>query len=370
MVSLALLADLQSLLLGRAAGPLSDLSDHRGVVLLRGLRWPPQAVVALTVLIADGLPPDELVLVPEGTTPEMVRRALDHALNGVPVDPLPYEPPIAALIDQFEHIDDSLLRLAQLVGPDAAAAEPNLLARLRRQSFGGWNLTPRQRRLLGLRTPLRVNGTSQGRGIGDTRAGLARSGQLPALLPTQLALPRPVLLAKKARDELLYRTRQGELPVRAQPIVLILDDTPAAHGAVGVTLRLIANLLTVTTIREHRRCALVLLGSGRSRILGGFRDLVELWSAGSVERPDLAAALRAADAVAAQISDSLTGLPRLVILTHPYLRCSVRPGQHVVRVHYPGLPVEDRSPRTHVLAPDADPEQLHETISAILADNS
>jgi len=102
-------------------------------------------------------------------------------------------------------------------------------------------------------------------------------------------------------------------------------------------------------------------------LLGEMADLVHLWGAGSVERPDLRAALRAANAVAGQLSDPISGLPRLVLLTHPYLPCPSQNGLHIVRVHYPGSPVEDVTPRTHVLSPGAPAERLHEVIGLILA---
>ncbi len=370
MVCLPLLANLLSLLLGRDAGPLAEFDGHPGVAMLRSLRWPPDAVVGLAVLVASGLPADEGRLPPAGAIREDLRAAVEQALDGVPVAPDTYQPPVAALLGELDRIDDSVLILATLLGPDAVAAEPDLLVRVRSQSFGGWSLAPRQRRLLGLRSMLRSEGSSQGHGVGDTRAGIARNGQLPSLLPSQLALPRMVLAVKKSRDELLFRTRQGDLPMVAEPVVLLLDDTPAAFGAIGVTLRFIANLLAGIAIRRHRRCALVPLSSPAVRFLDEMADLVHLWSGGNVERPDLAAALTAAVAAAAQLSDSLDGLPRLVLLTHPYLACPSRPGLHIVRIHYPGIPVEDPAPRTHVLAPGVGPEQLHEVIGDILSDRS
>ncbi len=370
MVSLALLADLVSLLLGRDAGPLAPLDGHPGLAILRGLRWPPEAVIGLAVLVASGLSGKDAQPPPADAVQDDLRAAVELALGGLPVATRPYEPPISELLAELDRIDDSVEILAILLGPDAVAMEPDLLARLRAHSFGGWSLTPRQRRLLGLRSALRSDGTSQGQGLGDTRAGIARNGELPSLLPTQLALPRLVLTAKMSRDELLYRTRQGELPTDAQPVVLILDDTPAAHGAIGVTLRLTANLLASIAIRQHRRCALVLLSSGRARFLDGMADLVHVWTAGSVERPSLPRALAAADEAAGQLSDPLTGLPRLVLLTHPFLACSPRSGLHIVRVRYPGVAAEDQTPRTHLLGADADPEELHAVIGAIVTDRS
>ncbi|MDG6101427.1 WD40 repeat domain-containing protein [Dactylosporangium aurantiacum] len=366
-VPLGLLGDLFALVLGRDAGPLAEFDGHPGIVLLRSLRWPPEAAVGLAVLVAAGLPAAPDLAPPADPTLEELRGAVEHALAGVALPAGSYQVPAAEILAELDTIDDSVLVLATLLGPAAVAAAPDLIARVRSQSFGGWSLAPPQRRLLGLRATVSTVGGSQGHGVGDTRGGIARHGELPSLLPSQLALPRAVLTAKKGRDELLFRTRQGDLPVEAQPVVLLLDDTPAAFGAVGVTLRVVANLLAGVAVRQHRRCALVQLSSSRVTFLTEMADLVHLWAGGAVERPDLPAALAAANGVAAQLSDPVNGLPRLLLLTHPYLPCASRPGLHVVRVHYPGIPVEDPSPRTHVIAPGADADTLHALIGDILA---
>lgn len=369
-VSLALLADLMSLLLGQEAGPLTEFSGHPGITSLRGLRWPPGAVAGLAVLVAAGMPADEDRRPPDDAAADELSAAVERALDGRPAPPGDYRPAIDALRAELDRVDDSVVVLATLIGPEAVTAAPDLLARVRGRSFGGWSLTPRQRRLLGLRSLPRSSGSSQGLGVGDTRAGIARGGELPSLLPSQLALPRTVLAAKKSRDELLFRTRLGEFSPEGQPVVVILDDTPAACGAVGLTLRLAANLLTSVATRRHRRCALVSLGSSQVRFLTGMADLVHVWTGTTVERADLPAALKAARAAAAQLSDPIDGLPRLVLLTHAYLPCPPRPGLHVVRVRYPGVPAEDSAPRTHMLAPTADPEELQRAIGEILSDRS
>lgn len=365
MAGLPLLSDVYSLVLGREPGRLAELDGHRGVAMLRDLRWPPGAVVGLAVLVAAGLPAEQDLLPPDGATPDDLRVALEQALHAGP-PPVNYRPPMRALRRELDLIDDALLLLAGLLGPDAVEAAPELLARVRRESFTGWRIGAQQRRLLGLRSMVRQGGGSQGHGVGDTRAGVARHGNLVSLLPSQLALPPAMLAVKRVRDELLFRTRQGELPVDARPVVLVLDDTAATFGAVGVTLRIVATMLAGGSVRQHHRSALVLLGSARPIMLGEMADLVQIWGAGSVERPDVSAAMAAASLACARLSDPLTGLPRVVLLTHPHLPCPPRPDLHVVRVHYPGLPVMDAGPRTHVLSPDAGADQLHEVVGHIL----
>jgi WD40 repeat protein len=368
MINLPLLADLLHLLLGRDAGQLRELDGHPGVAMLRSLSWPLGAVTGLVVLVAAGLPAAADLAPPDGAVSGEMTAAVEQALSGPRVPLEAAAPPIPELLRELDRVDDSVLMLAMLLGPDAVESEPGILVRLRGQSFTGWTLAPRQRKLLGLRAMLRSGGSAQGQGTGDTRAGIARNGQLPWLLPSELALPRAVLAAKSARGELLFRTRQGSLPVVAQSVVLLLDDTPAAFGAVGVTLRVLANLLASLAIQRHRRCALITLGSPVARFIEDMSDLVHVWADGTVDRPDIATALSVAATVSAQLSDPLDGLPRLVLLTHPYQACPVSPALRVVRVHYPGLPVEDTAPRTHVLAPDAPPDQLFAVVTEILDD--
>ena len=366
MAGLPVLADLLSLMLGHDVGPLAQFNGHPGVAMLRSLRWPPPAAIGLAVLIASGLPAEGAQMAPDGVPREELRAAVEQALERVTLAREAYQPPVAALRHELNRVDDSVLVLAGLLGPDAIAAEPYLLARVRSQSFGDWSLAPWQRRLLGLRALLDSSGNSQGHGLGDTRAGIARNGELPSLLPSQLALPRPVLAVKKSRDELLFRTRQGSLPLKAQPVVLLLDDTAAAFGAIGVTIRFVANLLAGIAVREHRRCALVPLGSPTVRFLNEMADLVHVWAGGNVSEPDLTAALAAATAAAAQLSDPLDGLPRLVLLTHPYMVSPARADLFSVRVQYPGLSAETSAPRTYALSAGASPEEINQVIGEVL----
>lgn len=364
-VPMSLLADLLTLLLSRAPDSLGELEGHRAVVALRSLRWPMPAALGLAVLIAADLPPDPEYGPPPEATTEQLQRALLHTLNGVPVPPSDNPPPMTALVEALGRIDDSVLTLVALLGPEAVAAEPELPARLRGLGTGLWPLPERQRKLLGVRATVWHEGTVQGRGLGDTRAGVSRQGELSALLPSQLALPPRMLAARHVRDELLFRTRQGTLPAATESMIVVLDDTPPAHGAVGATLRIVAHLLCAHLIARHRRCALILLGGPASmRILSTTTDLVRIWGDAAFTPPATDEAFRLVTVAAAQLGDAVTGTPRTVVLTHPHLVCGR--DVDVVRVHYPGHPITYRSPRTFSLPPGAGPEEVFDVIGGIL----
>jgi hypothetical protein len=366
---MAVLADLVSLLQGRSPDRLSAVVDHRRVAMLRALRWPPPAVLGLALLVAADLPPDERYRPPEQVGVEAVTAELVRALSGRPVPAVTDEAPIVDLTGALDRIDDETLAVARMLGPETVAARPELLVRIRRLHLGNWQLTPRQRRVLGVRAVLNAGTVMQGRGRGGSRAGISRHGELSALLHSQLVLDDDLLVAKQARDDLLYRTREGSLPPAAQPVVFVLDDTPPVHGLVGSTLRVVAQLLATHLIGKHRRCALIRMGPpARVRFLATPVDLVELWSPGSPDPPATDAAQRLVGSATAQLVDPLGGRVRVVVLTHPYLPWPDREGQHVIRVHYPGRPVEASAPRTHILPPDGDFQQIQNVIAAVLAD--
>lgn len=72
-----------------------------------------------------------------------MRSAVERALSGNPAMMSSYQPPGAELLAELDRIDDSLLTLAMLVGPDAVGAQPDLLIRVRGESFSGWSFAPR-----------------------------------------------------------------------------------------------------------------------------------------------------------------------------------------------------------------------------------
>ncbi len=122
-------------------------------------------------------------------------------------------------------------------------------------------------------------------------------------------------------------------------------------------------------LRLGRPCALVPLAEPwRSRYLQGPEDLVHVWAAGPLTAGDAPTAFREAEVVAARLTADLSGPPRVVLLSHPYLRPAPRPGLRELRVHYPHIPWREPARHRQVLPPEPSPEELRAALTALLSD--
>lgn len=362
---LSLLSDLLELLRGTPKNHLSSLAGHRGVAAVRALRWPVAALIGVAVLLAADLPADDRYPPPEGAGVDQLSLALGEALGVASAHERP-ELPMPELMAVLDGIDDRLLTLLTLLGAESVVADPTLPSRLRHLRHDLWPLSIGQRRLIGLRLQLLAGGRAQGGGIGGARAGVARHGNVNSLLPTQLALPE-LLSVRQLRDELLYRTREGTPPPVSRGTVLVMDDTPAAHGQVGVTLRCIAHLLARTLLERRHRCGLVSLGDpAQACFLTRQVDLTAIWTLESLHSARVGPAFQMVAAMAAQLADPLTGAARVVLFTHKFLIAPPYPDLLTVRVYYPGQPVQGAGPGTFGLAAQPTAEALTDVVIGLL----
>jgi hypothetical protein len=365
---LSLLVDLLEAVVGVEPASLRP-AHRRGVGALRALRWGPAAAVGLAVMVAADLPREALWAPPEDAAESAVEQALRIALTGPPVNPDPPPAPAREVRDAFGRVNDQVLDLLAMLGQEAVSADPTLPARLRWACPSLPPLSPRQRKLLDLRVTLTEEGGAEGRGRGDERAGLTRRGDLDQLVPTQLALPDDVLEIRLLRNELLFRTRHGRPPFGPQPSILLLDNTAAAQGAVGVTLRTSAHLLASTLLSLRRPCVLVTLGGPPAvQPIASIDDLLAIWTSGTGLPPEPEQAFALAEQVTGELTDPVTGRPKLIVLSHPYTVAPSQIGAHALAVHYPGRPVSTAAPRTHVLAPDPEPGTLATVLARLLTD--
>jgi WD40 repeat protein len=367
-VPLGLLAGLLSLVGDAPPEDLMTLAAHRGVTALRGLGWPLDARVGLAVLLAADLRRDPAYLAPAEATRDDLSMALRRVLAG-PASPVsPVSVPLVELAGLLDGATDRLMTLLDLLGPDAVATEPSLPARLRHLRDELTPLTATQRRLLAVRVPLVGEGGSEGGTGGQGRAGVARHGSIDALLLSQFALPPLAFAIRHARDELLYRTRSGSPPPAPRAAVLVLDDTAAAHGQVGVTLRLIAHLIATTVIRKGHRCALVTLGAPATDVmLSRPEDVIRIWTAGTDMPPDLEAGSRLAGGLISELVTAHGGDTRLILLTHPYQPPLATPGAITVRVHYPNRPVASDDPLCMMVPPEPTAAELVAAVSRLIS---
>ncbi|MEU1626689.1 hypothetical protein ABZ746_15450 [Streptomyces sp. NPDC020096] len=369
-VPLSLLSDLLALLRGDTPPRLRTLAGSRGLQSLRELGWPAPAQAGLVLLLVSEVTPEPAYLAPDGIAQGELADALGRVLAGSSVTPRCPAPPLTELTAALQAVDERLLGLLRILGPEAVAADPTLPARLRRLRLSLTPPGPNQRALLGLRLLDGDAGLAVGANGGTGRSGLARHGPVDRLLPTQLALPEDILTVRHIRDELLYRTSSGRLPPDPHGLVLLLDDTPATHGKVGSVLRLSAHLMAAASLRRQRPCAVVPLSEPwRSRMLLNHEDLVHLWATGALEAGDVQAAFREVDVVGGRMGGALAGAPRVILLSHPYLEVGSRPGLRELRVHYPRLPWREDSRHRRTLGPDPAPDELRATLTALLGED-
>ncbi|MDJ0841547.1 MAG: hypothetical protein QNK37_33880 [Acidobacteriota bacterium] len=306
----------------RPDNTVAALKNHPIIRDLIALRWPQAARVGLAGLILHQVPFPDWVP-PEGLTPTMLRDGLSVALAGEEIEPEQVTVPLAALRKAADSIDDRMLALLQLLGPEAVAKDPGLPIRLLPHVDHLPPLTAADRRLLGLRLDLRGAGRASGRGPGAERAGVSARGAPRDLLPGQLALAHDLFAYRAYTNTLLYRDRQGREPPLLRPTVLLLDVSPPVFGPVEGTTRLAAHAVAATLVEAGIPCVLVTAG-GRPTVrhLKQAADLMEIWTARVYDFPDEAEALKRAEALAGQLRDGPLE-PVILLLTHAHFACDL-----------------------------------------------
>ncbi len=337
---LALLRELLRLTGGQLRRhPLSEPANSPGMQEMIRLHWPPPARIGLVAFLLQGIPLDEWQP-PPGLTPGQLQEVLASALTGKARNPSPCPYPLAPLRQNAARVDDRLLALLTLLGPEAVAADPGLPLRLYRQAPTLPALSAPQRRLLALRLPLDRGRHAQGGGMASARTGITRQGNLQALLPSQLALPPLLLHSRYQRQELLYRARSGQEPPRLRPTVLVLDVSPASFGPVGLTSRLAAHVIAASLLQAHLPVTLLAAGgAGQVRLLEQPADLLELWLLRSLEPAPAGHTLRLARTLHTLLRDNRME-PVIVLLSHPWFGAeetvSAIPSLRGLFVQYPG----------------------------------
>ncbi len=344
-VPLSHLRALFSILTGTASGEesLESLTSNPNVRALIALRWRAAARPGLAALLLKDLPRDAEWTPPSGVSPSELRDALAGALAGEPVPVEAPVLPVAALKVAADAIDERLLTLLTLIGPDAVATDPGLPLRLLPQVPKLPAMTAPKRRLLGLRLRLDQGGPAHGHGVGTERTGIDVRGDWRSMLPWQLALPEAVLRGRFVRREILYRACSGEEPPRLRPTVLVLDVSPPVFGPVEKTTRLAAHVVASSLLDAGLPVVLVTAGGrGSVRTLERPADLVDIWTERSLKGADEAGALRLARALRATLAgDALS--PVVVLLSHVFYGADEEPPEvpslRGLFVQYPGRTV-------------------------------
>ena len=390
VVPLALLLDLILLTGGHVPADirLRALAGQPGMARLRALAWPPGARVALAGLLACDLPRAADFTVPDAPLLEL-RSALTVALGGtdaasahgssagglsLPVGETPGWQATAEVFDALlaatAQVSELTIAMLEILGSVAAAAEPTLPVRIRHRIASLPRIGTRERRLIMETVTMstrrsEVTGMVYDLAAGST--GVSRRGRITGLVPTQLALPEELIAYRHASQELLYRVSEAETESPPETVTLVLDTTPATYGSPEVVLRLVVHVIAVTLWTVRKAPALVSLDQpGLSRQLGAPSDLVAVWTARTLEPPDIAAALSTARRANA---------PAIVLTEHHALRDQgIVPhrGLRVLTTH-----VADDSPAAaphspfHVhLPPDPAPAQVIRAVRDLLEPNA
>ena len=384
---LGLLADLVTLTGSEDTGPAAGLHDPRlgalaggpGISRLAGLAagqppWRPDARAAFAALLAAGLGIPAWYTPPPDAQPAQLKDALDQAFTagtgpGVPAETRPWRVAVADLRAAASAVDDQMITLLAILGPDACAADPLLPLRLAHHVPRLPALSPRELRFLataGGRQPPSPRAAAAGTlTYSPGTVGVARSGPLTRLLPTQLALPPDLLTVRLAEDQLLYRQHRAPAPPAPEPVTLILDTTPPTYGPAGTALRLAAHLITTTLWAHGHHPALITLDNPDTPTqLHTPADLITIWTATTLDNPGplLAAARRTAAAL---------GQPA-VLLTHHHTARDSRyppgPGTRLLTTHQPpeNPPPEPASPWHAHLPPTPTQAQLTTAITQLL----
>lgn len=231
-----------------------------------------------------------------------------------------------ALCASAAEISEFTLAMLDILGPAAAAADPTLPLKVRHRISALPQIGLRERRLIADSVALSTARSGFAATVpGGTTGtnGVSRRGKITGLLPAQLALPEDLLEYRFVGRELLYRVNEASAQTPPETVTLVLDTTPATYGPAETVLRLVAHVITVTLWSVRKTPTLVSLDHpGLVRPLTAPADLAILWTARTLEPPDVHAAL----ATARQLGTSAILLTEhhlvrdLPLIPHPSLR--------------------------------------------------
>jgi len=332
--------------------PLAQLAkDTTGIPNLIALRWSTPARIGLVALLLHKIPFSGWEP-PSGISPSEMSTALQAGLKGEPIEPQAPPPPISLLQEAAKLIDDQLLSLLTILGEQAVAAEPALPLRLLSRIPDLPALSTLQRQLLGVRVCFGdYAGRSSGNAPGAERgqvSGVETSSRIDwsSLLPSQLALPQPVLNYRYQRGELLFRTRKLAEPPRLRPTVLLLDVSPPTFGPIEAITRIAAFAVANFLRQAEIPVVLVTTGEEQERIvqLDNPQDLVEIWTQRAIAPPNEIRSLKLAHAVRTNLLDESGLEPIILLLTHPWFgaeqKISRIKGLRGLFIQYPAVQVQ------------------------------
>ncbi|WP_425546930.1 WD40 repeat domain-containing protein, partial [Catellatospora coxensis] len=362
-VPLCLVLDILTLTGATArAKSLEILADHPGIVRLRRLGWPVRARVGIMALLLADMEPAARFRAPAASSSQLdqaLRVALANSTGPPIIEPIP----LAALTANADTINDQLIAMLEIIGPEAVATDPLLPLRLRHLAAMMPTLDRRLRAAVDARPDQEGSGTrSASTGVG--LVGVARRGSLRSMLSTQLALPPDMLAVRLARDEVLYRLSRQPATPRLRDLAIVLDTTPPTFGPAESVLRSVVHGLVTALWRNGRQPTLVTLGDPNYPLVIRTRtDLLAVWTIRSLDAPRLEDAMQ----VALRLPVDTT-----VVLTTDELasehRLRASPDRRLVTVALAdGSSRRAGGPHHHRLRSRSAASEVHRVIEAVLA---
>lgn len=350
-------------------GRVGALANEPGVRRLRELGWSAGARLAFVPLLTSRLSPQQPFEPPVEESPAALRNALRNAVAKRVGAARPAGVELSELHTAAETITDRIMTLLTILGPRACTVDPLLPTRLLHRAVQLPALNARQLRLMSS-GELQREVLERARGTGNHEynpgtAGLARSGPLNRLLPTQLALPHDLMTMRYLENHLLYRQHRAPAPPTPEVVTLVLDTSPPTFGLVEQVLRLAAHLLVVTLWEYGHQPAVVTLDDPESAVTLARRvDLMRVWTSRTLDDPW--PAIKTAVHTA-----SGTGHPVLLLTHHhtPHGGYHTSDRTRLLTAHHPPESPPDGRLHGyhHHLSPNPTRDELADVISGLLA---
>jgi hypothetical protein len=400
-LSLALLTDLIRLTGGdQPRDPrLRSLAADAGIGRLRALNWMPSARVGFAGLLAADLPRDAAFIAPNTSVQELydaLRRSVDNQdvtraeqwrlsrkrihdsfwsddrYGGRSIrlpDDLTIEDldddAVELLNDAAAAVTDQTVLLLEILGEETVATKPTLPLQVRHLISTLPQVSVRHRGLLSANTASSVHLQRQTPTHGAMGGvnGITRHGRLVNLLPSQLALPQDLFIARMAESELLYQLRHTDPETPPRNVTIVLDTTPPTFGPIETVLRVTAHVLITTLWAAERTPSLITVDQpGLVRRIEDRESLVGVWTSRTLQP----AGLQEAVATARRIGEPV------VVLTHHHAAhdLALKPSAdlRLLTTHVlDDVPTKRRTGGVHIhLEPSPKPSAIVQAVQGLL----
>ncbi len=276
---------------------------------------------------------------------------------------------VELLNDAAAAVTDQTVLMLEILGEETVATKPTLPLQVRHLISSLPQISVRHRGLLSANTAaaahLQRQTATQG-AMGGVN-GITRHGRLVNLLPSQLALPSDLFIARMAESELLYRLRHTDPETPPRNVTIVLDTSPPTFGPIETVLRMTAHVLITTLWEAQHTPSLVTVDQpGLVRRIEDREGLVGVWTSRTLEP----AGMQEAVATARRVGEPV------VVLTHHHAPQDVplKPSAdlRLLTTHVlDDVPTKWRSGGVHIhLEPSPKPTAIAQAVLGLLRDSA